>query len=418
MPRIRLAARLLLALLPVALGVALVLRAVLQREPVPERPPEEVVTAVRVLPLRPMPFAPRIVTHGTVEPAAVWRAVARVPGEVVRMHPDLRPGRLLEAGTEILRLDATDHELAEARALASLSAAEARLLELELREANLQGSLAIEQRAMALAEADLDRRRALLRREAASQAAVDGAEAELLQRRQRVQEIENRLRLLPAERRVQEAERSMAGVRLAEARRAIARTRLHMPFDGRIAEVAVEVEQFVTAGQPLLVVQGTSEAEVSARLRLDQLAALIAGGTALPEPGGLSLAEIEALPIAPGIAAELRVELAGRTLAWPAAVRRLDFALDPRTRTVGLVLGVADPLRQAIPGERPPLVPGMFVEVVLTGPSREGALVVPREALRRGPDGGWTAFVADAEDRLRRRRVVLGALHGLSLIHI
>jgi membrane fusion protein, multidrug efflux system len=266
--------------------------------------------------------------------------------------------------------------------------------------------------ALDLAGTELERRRTLHERQTASQTAVDQAEEALLQRRQRVQEIENQLRLIPAQRRIEEAARAVAEAQLAEARRSIARTVIRMPFDGRIAEVDVEREQFVSAGQVMLVAEAIARAEVSARLRLDQLEALIGEGREFRSVADLSASEIDAVALGLGIEAELRLALADRTITWPARLDRVSFALDPQTRTIGIVVAVDDPFRQAVLGERPPLVRDMFVEVVLTGPPRHGSLVVPREALRRDEDGGWIVHLVDDQDRLERRRVRIGPAFG------
>ena len=74
--------------------------------------------------------------------------------------------------------------------------------------------------------------------------------------------------------------------------------------------------------------------------------------------------------------------------------------VDPRTRTVGVIVAVDNPYRQAIAGERPPLVKNMYVEVEVRGRPRPGAVVIPRGALY-----GREVRIADTENRLRIREV-------------
>jgi multidrug efflux pump subunit AcrA (membrane-fusion protein) len=237
----------LLILPPVALGIAALVWQ-LNRDAAPEQGEvEEVRRAVRVIEAEPVDFVPRAIGYGTVQPGQVWEAVAQVAGTVVEKHPELERGRLLEAGTVILRIDPADYELALARSQANLEGAEAQLAELDVTEENLETSLEIERRAVALAEANLTREQALLARGNISQSAVDQTETELLNRRQRVQELENQLRLLPAERRVLEASIALNRAQLEAARLDLERTTIRMPFDGRIAEVNVEPTEFVVA---------------------------------------------------------------------------------------------------------------------------------------------------------------------------
>lgn len=402
---------LVLVLVPVGAGIALVVQAVSKREPPAPQERAEPATAVRVITIEPASFLPEVSAFGSVEPASTWKALAQVAGEAAWIAPDLRPGRLVEAGAELVRIDAADYELAEAQATSRLAGGQARLAELETRRENLDAALEIERRAFALSEAELQRRRTLLERGATSQTAVDQAEEAVLQRRGRVQEIENQLRLLPAQARVQEAEKAIAESQLAAARRSIERTVVTMPFDGRISEVTVERGQYVAGGQLMVAAESIARVEVSARLRPDQVRLLTADRLGTVSAFDLSAAEIDAIPRDFGLSAELRFDLGGRLVTWQAQVLRASFALDPQTRTIGIVVGVDDPLRHAIAGERPPLVGGMFVEVLLRGLARENATLVPREALERDGEG-WAVHIADEEDRLRRRLVEVDGMFG------
>jgi multidrug efflux pump subunit AcrA (membrane-fusion protein) len=409
---LRIAGRLALVLIPLGLGLALLLQATGNREPLTIREVAEVVTTARVITIESVEFTPSISTFGSVEPVSVWRGVARVAGEVEFVHDDLQPGRLIEAGTEIVRIDATDYELAEAQARAGLASAEARLAELEMRAANLEASIAIERRSLAIGETDLERRRTLLERGTGSQIAVDQAEEAMLQRRARLQDLENQLKLIPVQRQVQEAEAVIAGGQLAEARRNIVHTRFKMPFDGRIQDVDVEPGQFAANGQVLVVAEDISEAEVTARLPILQVQPLVARPLDTLMGTDLTTSRLDAVPRDLGLSAELRLSVGGRTFAWPAAIRRMSFALEPTTRTIGLVVGVEEPYRRAVPGELPPLVKDLFVEIVVSGRRLDDALLVPREALSRSGDRGWSVHLADAEDRLVQRPVSIGGFFG------
>ncbi|TVQ31310.1 MAG: hypothetical protein EA356_14360 [Geminicoccaceae bacterium] len=232
----RKAGRAVAVLLPLAIGAAVLVWAAKEQAPLALREPEETATSVRVQPIEPVDFRPAVSAFGTVEPLSIWRAVAEVAGSVEYFDPELRAGRLVDRSSLIIRLDQTDHRLAEARSLAEIEAIEARLEELEIRARNLDALLEIQRRTLALAAIEYECQRVLLEREAVSEIAVDAAEEALQQRRTRVQELDNERRLVPAQRRLEQAERAAARARLAEARRNIERTPVTMPFDGRIAD--------------------------------------------------------------------------------------------------------------------------------------------------------------------------------------
>jgi RND family efflux transporter MFP subunit len=398
-------AKRLLILPPVAIGAA-VLVWQLNRSAGPEQGAiAEVSRAVRVIEAEPVDFIPRAIGYGTVEPGRVWAAVAQVAGKVVEKHPDLQRGRLLEAGTVIVRIDPADYELAVARSQANLEGAEAELAELEVTEANTESSLEIERRAAALAEADLKREQTLLARGNISQASVDQTETELLNRRQRVQELANQLRLLPAERRVLEASIALNRAQLEAARLDLERTTIRMPFDGRIAEVNVEPTEFVGVGEVMVIADSIDVAEVEAQFPIGELLPLVRAEADLT---ALSAAELAALPRQFGLEGEVRLRTDGVRASWDARFERLGDRIDPQTRTVGVIVAVDEPYRKAVPGKRPPLVKDMFVQVVLRGQPWVEALVVPRVAVHRRPDAGAAVYLVDADGRLAIRPVALG----------
>jgi len=67
-------------------------------------------------------------------------------------------------------------------------------------------------------------------------------------------------------------------------------------------------------------------------------------------------------------------------------------------------VAVDAPYEQAIPGERPPLVPGMFAEVELRGPVHPDCAVVPRHALR-GAGMQYSVCLVGEDGRLHTQSV-------------
>jgi RND family efflux transporter MFP subunit len=399
----------LLLVPPIAIGVA-VLAWQLRSGAQPEQGAlEEVARAVRVIEVEPLTFVPRAVGYGTARPDQVWEAVAEVGGKITEKHPGLQRGRLLEAGTVILRIDPASYELAVARRQAALDSARAELVELEVRQANTEASIEIERRALSLAERDLERSRTLLGRGNTSQALVDEAETAVLERQQRLQELENQLRLIPAERSVLEASIALQQAELEEARLDLERTTIRMPFDGRVAEVDVEPTQFVGVGQVVAVADGIDVAEIEAQFPIGQLAPLVRADVDIST---LPAGELSAVPRQFGLDAAVRLRTQGITAAWDARFDRIGEGMDPQTRTMGVIVAVDEPYRKAIPGKRPPLVKDMFVEVELRGRPWEGAIVVPRIATHRNDDGETVLYLADGSGRLEIRPVTLGPVQG------
>jgi len=399
--------RALLIAPPVVIGIAVLAWQLAGRKAPEQAEAEESARPVRVIEATAGDFVPRALGYGHVQPGTVWEAVAQVAGKVVYRHPDLERGRLLAADSELLRIDPANYELAVVRIEANLEAVQAELDELEVRRANTESSLEIVRRTLALAEQDLARKRKLLAKKNISQTAVDETESAVLNERRQIQELQNQLNLLPAERRVLEANLALNQAQLEEARLDLERTVIRLPFEARIAEVLAEATQFVSAGQKLAVADSIDVAEVTAQIALNHMRPLVPTGLDL---SSLSAEEISALPRRWGFSAEVRLVAGDFAASWDARFDRISDMVDPQTRTLGLVVAVDEPYRSAVPGQRPPLTKNMYVEVEIRGAPQSGRIAVPRVALHRGPDGRDVVYLAGSEDRLEFRPVTLGPM--------
>lgn len=391
----------LLIVPPVLLGIGLLVFVVRSGSGPERSPPTERAQAVRVIEVPSVDLVPRALGYGYVEPGRIWEALAEVGGRIVEKHPRLRSGELMAAGTTILKIDPTDYQLAAQSIAARIRGAEAQVAEIEVREDNTRRALEIEQRNLQLAERDLDRRATLLKRGSVAQAAVDEAERTVLSHRQAVQGHKNTLALIPAEREVLQATLAQYQAELEQANRNLARTEVVTPFDGRVAAVNVETLQFAGAGQVLAVIDGVDTAEVAAQIPIDRMRRLmggsdIAGVEITAETVGSVFQQL-------GLDAVVRLRSGDLHVEWPARFSRIRETVDPRTRTIGVVVAVDEPYKLARPGERPPLAKNMYVEVELRGAVQPSVLVVPRSALHDG-----VVYVVDAGNRLVRRPVALG----------
>ena len=52
-------------------------------------------------------------------------------------------------------------------------------------------------------------------------------------------------------------------------------------------------------------------------------------------------------------------------LGWEVEVTRISDTVDPETRSIGVIVSVPSPYGRVRPGERPPLIKGMFASVEL-----------------------------------------------------
>jgi multidrug efflux pump subunit AcrA (membrane-fusion protein) len=100
-----------------------------------------------------------------------------------------------------------------------------------------------------------------------------------------------------------------------------------------------------------------------------------------------------------GLSAQVRLVNDMPNAVWEARVLRISESIDATRQTLGVVVGVDKPYEKIIPGQRPPLLKGMYTAVELLAPQRM-AMVIPRKAMHQG-----RVYIADANDRLKIRAV-------------
>jgi RND family efflux transporter MFP subunit len=381
--------------IPVLAGIlALVL---LKQNQVPPRqePAREKPQPARVIGVPRLDVTPIAIGHGSVRPNRSWEAVAQVRGRILEKHPQLQKGAIIGKNTLLLRIDPTDYELSIAQTEADIQAIRAQLEELQIREANTRASLQIEQSALSLNQKELERKNSLVGKGSISRSDLESQQRSLLAQQQSVQAQRNTLNLIPSQTALLQAQLARDQTRLEAARRDLSRTEIRLPFTGRVAEVHVERDQYVREGESLSLIDDLQLAEVEVQIPIQQMAGLVRSNQ---ERDILTLHGAGDL----GLDIEARILLREGDLSatWEARFARLSDTLDPKTRTVGVIVEVDKPYSRVQPGVRPPLLKGLFVEVALHGTPRPDRLVIPREALR-----GDKVYLAGKDDRLQIREV-------------
>ncbi|WP_417243666.1 HlyD family secretion protein [Celeribacter sp.] len=391
-----------------AIGIG-TLAFIIANSPTPDRTElTERATAVRVVTAEHHTIVPTIVGFGRVTPARTFEAIAEVGGTVDAVNPQLRDGAILPAGAEVLRLSPIDFNLAIAQANANIRSARARLAELDVSEANQQAILAIERDVLAVKTAELARAQTLFAAGTLTQTARDAAQAAHLAQRQKVQNAEGTLALIPTQRAVQTEQIAVYETTLATAERNLARTHITLPFTARVAAHSVEVGQVVKVGQTTALFDGIDTAEIEVQVPMTALRDLMRPHPA-PEADTSDAAtttdQTAPLSVDPthmtgalrdlGLTARVQLRLGRDVVTWPASVDRISDGIDPQTGTVGVVVQVDAAYSQTAVGTRPPLTKGMFVDVILQAAPITG-LVVPRSALH-----GEALYTVDDANRLR-----------------
>lgn len=388
--------RRLLIIPAIALGIVIFMLMSAGKEEAPRQALGEHATPVGFIEVQRQSVIPIALGNGSVTPTRVWSAISQVQGRVVELPEQFRAGSVIQQGQQLLRIDDSDYQLALAQADAAIQATEAQLKQLAAQESNLNTSLKIEKEVYASAEKEWQRLKKLAKQGTVSTSQLDAQERAYLAQKQQLQNIKNSIELLPSDRAVLNAQLAQQQAQKEQAKLNLERTTITAPFNARLAEVNVELGQYIRVGELLAVLDDMDQAEVEAQFPLDHFSQLIPP---------LDFAAVQARGEVPGphllkLKAKVRLERNGEAVEWDAQFVRTDAAIDPQTRTVGAVVSVDDPYLGALPPLRPPLVKGMYVSVELEGPAHADQIVIPRQALH-----GQQVYVINDEERLEIRNV-------------
>lgn len=375
--------RLLWIVPPILIGIAFLMWRASGREAPAEVEHGELARTVRVVTVEALPVVPEAEGYGPVQPDHVWSALAQVAGRITALHPRLQNGEIIAAGEELYQIDPEDYQL-------KLAQAQAELAELKAAEQSARASLKLEQSNLKVAERELKRLQGLAKRGVASKSDRDAAERAVISARAARQNAQSVVDLVPSQRAVLQA-------KLTQAERDLQHTRVVAPFNLRIANQAVELAQYFGVGQKLFEGDSVDRVEIVAQVPMTALRRLFIGRELnLADGAIMDEAFARNLQLRP----VLRLDLGGAIAEWQAEFVRFTDSVDTDTRTMGVVLAVDKPFEKIIPGRRPPLSKGMFVQVLLRAPVSQQRLVVPRSAVRNG-----SVMVVDADQRLQMQPV-------------
>lgn len=326
------------AVLPIGIiflgSIAISALIVAKPKPTPQ-PPEEKPAhiAVSVIEAEPATARLAVTTQGTVEPKREIDLVAQVSGQIVSVDSAFATGGFFNQQQQLIQIDDRDYQVA-------LLNAEARLADAQRRLAEEEG-LALQAK-REWRELDNQNANNLFMRKpqlAAAKANLKFAEADL----------------------------KMAQLNLE-------RTRITVPFDGRVKQIYADVGQFVSAGNRLATVYDSAVFEVRLPLTEKQ-AALVQ----LPlTQGSVGAHRPEKQP-----AVTISGQVAGTAHQWQGRLTRTDAFVDANSRMYFAIAEVPNAFSTASAnGPAPlPILPGLFVEAIIEGKELANIIQLPRSAL-------------------------------------
>lgn len=273
--------------------------------------------------------------HGTVRPKVKVEIIPEVPGKLVHVHPQFKVGGLIPAKEKILKIDPRDYELAVQQANAAVADAEVRL-DTEKAEADVA------------------------RQEWEKLHPGEEPTSPLVLRLPQIRTAESAL--------------ESAKAQLAVAQLKLERTTISLPFDAIIVSERADLSQYVVTGQSLGVANGIKSVEIEVPLEDEELKWFDVFDNSLSN--GSDKSESQCTP------ALVKAVFAGAEHTWEGCVVRTTGQVDTTSRMVSVVVEVPNPFDRS--DGKPPLLPGVFTEVLIKGKALEDVVAIPRDAVREG----------------------------------
>lgn len=341
----------ILPVLVIVVAVVIARVMVSSRAPAERQLPRAPAPVVEVTESQSVQYQVVVKSRGVVQARTQVQLVAQVSGEVVRVNANFRDGGFFSANEKLVQLDSRDYQAA------------VNIAESELAQAR-----------QALAEEEARSRQAQLDWERLG----DGKEpSELTLRRPQLASARANLKAAEA--------------RLSQARLNLGRTRISVPYDGRVLAQQVDIGQVVNVGTVLGEVYATDAVEVRLPLSNRQLAQLAVPEQYRNHPENGNKDE-------EGPAVQLSAMVGDKRYAWDGKIVRSEGAIDANSRQTFVVARVDDPYAMQEDG-RPPLKVGQYVEASIEGNTLNDVFVLPTSAIR----GEVFAYVVEKGNKLSER---------------
>jgi RND family efflux transporter MFP subunit len=270
--------------------------------------------------------------YGTVTPKLEVEIVPQVSGKVVWVNPQFKAGGFIRKGELIFKIDPRDYDLAVRQANAAVAEAQV-MLDLEKAEAKIA------------------------KEEWRQLHPNEEPDSPLVFREPQIRQAEARL--------------ESANAVLATAELNLERTQLSLPIDAVIMNERVDHGQYVMTGQSVGAAYGIESMEIEVPLEDKELAWFSIPESTISVNGSNSRAK--------GAVARVQADFAGVSNVWQGSVVRTTGQIDKMSRLISVVVEVSEPFKDS--SSKPPLLPGMFVEVLIEGRVLKNAVAIPRDAM-------------------------------------
>lgn len=367
------------------IGLAILLIFV-KSKPEPQLKSElEVAPLVKIEQAKTRKLPMHIKGYGRAKSKESWQAVAEVSGRVIYRHVDLEKGRMVPAGTVVLKIDPVDYQLKLAQAKSDLNSAIADADRISLNKDKKTSSLALEKSRLAILKKEYQRKKGLLAQGAISSSSVEKEQSNVLAQQEKVLDLETSLKLIPNDINVAQARIQVSQSRVQEAEISLEKTNIVIPFDARITQVNSVMGQVISQQSVLINANHIGAMEINAQFAVSDMKQLVRQNVTSSLTQQSKFPDIKRL----NLQAEIKLYSGDEIHQWVARVTRVSDSIDPQGNTVGLIVEMVNDWKNFDPINNMPVMNDMFLEVNVTGKAKE-VLSVPTKAIH-----GRSVYIAE-----------------------
>jgi hypothetical protein len=314
--------------------------------------------------------------YGRAQSKEIWQAIAEVSGRVIYRHPDLEKGKIMPAGTVLLKIDPVDYQLKLAQAKSDLKSAIADADRVALNKNKYTLSLELEKSRLIILEKEYKRKKGILNKGAISQSLVDQEQSNVFAQQEKVLDLSTSLQLIPNDIDVAQARIQVNQSQVKEAERKLAKTNIVLPFDARITQVNAVLEQVINQQSVLLEANYIGAMEINAQFAITDMKQFVRQTVDTTFSQDNKFPDIKRLNLQAGI----KLYAGDESLEWLGSVERVSDSIDFQGNTIGLIVEMANDWKDFDPLNNTPVMNNMFLEVEVLSEAKP-MLSIPTKAI-------------------------------------
>lgn len=298
-------------------------------------------------------------------------------------------GQFIPKGAVICQIDPTEYNLFIEQKSIGIERNQIQIRELKKEEEHLNKILKLEQQRAELLKTEYERKQKIFEQQAFSKSEVERDLNNYLHQLNAIEDIKSTLDVLPIKIKNIDASIRHASLQLKQARLDLEKTVLVAPFDLRITDKNIELNQFVSPGQILIKGYGIDAVDIYGQFQINDVINQVfdqeitfdfhefinLGSKAFLEDINIDALVNLSVPW---------INRGDKNIEWHGKVTRVLSSVDKTSQTVPIVVTVKDPYKNMIPGVRPALVKGRYCKIILLGKKEEKRFCIPREAYQEG----------------------------------